>query len=279
MTKKKIEVTVNGAKVESEVEPRLLLVHFIREILRLTGTHIGCDTSHCGACTVWVDGVPYHSCLVPAFRGAGREITTIEGLAHDGKLHPMQKAFVDAQAFQCGFCTAGMIMAAAGLLHNTPRLVVMPDDPALGEFRDDFKGLAGNIEEFTGQAGFAGALTEIVSRQVGGEGFYRPRLLRVPDGVGLLRGTGLFRHVEAGRRQQRKAMGHAEQSLAHQDRRVVEGIADMPGLERRGVFRHARRHRLLCRRRAAQRRQQQAGAEPLHAAPIIPPVGELGAAA
>ena len=120
MAQHQIRVRVNGASHEAEVESRLLLVHLLRDRLRLTGTHIGCDTTHCGACTVLLDGEPVKSCTVLAVQADGHEVTTIEGLAPDGELHPMQEAFRANHALQCGYCTPGMIMAAAGLLAENP---------------------------------------------------------------------------------------------------------------------------------------------------------------
>jgi len=113
-----IKVTVNGAVHEAEVESRLLLVHFIRENLRLTGTHVGCDTSHCGVCTVQLDGEPVKSCTVLAVQADGRSVNTVEGLEQGGKLHPMQEAFTEKHALQCGFCTPGMLMTTSALLER-----------------------------------------------------------------------------------------------------------------------------------------------------------------
>ena len=118
MAKHKISVTVNGAAREAEVDSRLLLVHFIRENLRLTGTHIGCDTSHCGVCTVLLDGEPVKSCTVLAVQADGCNVATVEGLAQGGKLHPMQEAFTEKHALQCGFCTPGMLMTTSALLER-----------------------------------------------------------------------------------------------------------------------------------------------------------------
>src|SRR5881398_1960698 len=117
-----ITVTVNGEKKNAEVEPRLLLVHFLREKLRLTGTHVGCDTSHCGACTVLLDGRAVKSCTMLAVQTDGREITTIEGLSEHGRLHPIQEAFKAHHGLQCGFCTPGVVLAALELLRveNAP---------------------------------------------------------------------------------------------------------------------------------------------------------------
>jgi carbon-monoxide dehydrogenase small subunit len=116
MAKHKISVTVNGAPREAEVESRLLLVHLIREIFRLTGTHVGCDTSHCGVCTVLLDGQPVKSCTVLAVQADGRSVSTVEGLEQGGKLHPIQEAFTEKHALQCGFCTPGMLMTCSALL-------------------------------------------------------------------------------------------------------------------------------------------------------------------
>jgi aerobic carbon-monoxide dehydrogenase small subunit len=134
-----ISVTVNGEKRASEVEDRLLLVHFIRETLRLTGTHIGCDTTHCGACTVLVDGVPVKSCTMLAVQADGRQVTTVEALGA-GQLHPIQTAFKEEHGLQCGFCTPGMMMSSFALLADNP-------DPTEEEIR---WALAGNICRCTG---------------------------------------------------------------------------------------------------------------------------------
>ncbi len=115
-----VVVTVNGQSRSAEVETRLLLVHFLRETLGLTGTHIGCDTSSCGACTVLLEGVPVKSCTVFAVQADGREITTVEGLMRDGGLHPIQEGFREEHGLQCGFCTPGMMLTAVALLSENP---------------------------------------------------------------------------------------------------------------------------------------------------------------
>ena len=115
-----VKVAINGEKHEAEVEPRLLLVHMLRENLRLTGTHIGCDTSHCGACTVLLDGRPVKSCTMFAVQAHGREITTVEGLEQDGKLHPLQEGFMAEHGLQCGYCTPGMLMTSVAFLKKNP---------------------------------------------------------------------------------------------------------------------------------------------------------------
>ena len=117
---RRITITVNGEKRIAEVEPRLLLAHLLRQGLRLTGTHTGCDTTNCGACTVLVDGRPIKSCTMLAVQADGREVTTVEGLATASELHPLQEGFKDEHGLQCGFCTPGMMMAAKGLLDENP---------------------------------------------------------------------------------------------------------------------------------------------------------------
>jgi carbon-monoxide dehydrogenase small subunit len=136
----KISVTVNGTVHESDVEPRTLLVHYIREALALTGTNIGCDTSSCGACSIHLDGEAVKSCTVLAVQADGAQITTIEGMATDGVLHPMQQAFMENHGLQCGYCTPGMVMAATSLLKENPH-------PSEEEVRI---GLEGNLCRCTG---------------------------------------------------------------------------------------------------------------------------------
>ena len=118
--KSAVTITVNGVPRTAEVEPRTLLVHLLREHLNLTGTHIGCDTSNCGACTVWLDGEAVKSCTLLAVQADGREVTTIEGISENGELHPMQRAFHEHHALQCGYCTPGMVMTAIKLLEANP---------------------------------------------------------------------------------------------------------------------------------------------------------------
>ena len=121
MTKKtSMRVKVNGQDQQAEVEPRLLLVHFIRDVIGLTGTHVGCDTTNCGACTVLLDGRAIKSCTAFAVQADGREIRTVEGMASNGKLHALQEGFKEEHGLQCGFCTPGMIMAASALLEKNP---------------------------------------------------------------------------------------------------------------------------------------------------------------
>ncbi len=136
----KIEMTVNGKKVSHDVEDRTLLANFLRDQLGLTGTHIGCDTSQCGCCTVHVNGVAVKSCTVLVGQANGADVLTIEGLAKGDKLHPVQQAFTECHALQCGFCTPGMIMAVAGLLKDNPS----PSDEEI------IHGLEGNLCRCTG---------------------------------------------------------------------------------------------------------------------------------
>jgi carbon-monoxide dehydrogenase small subunit len=117
----RIALTVNGERHEADVEPRLLLVHLIREVLRLTGTHIGCDTSHCGACTILMDGVAVKSCTVFAVQAHGTQLMTVEGLEQNGTLHPLQASFMSEHGLQCGYCTPGMLMTGYAFLQKNPR--------------------------------------------------------------------------------------------------------------------------------------------------------------
>jgi len=136
----KISMSVNGVEYEHDVEPRTLLVQYLRENLRLTGTHVGCDTSQCGACTIHVNGEAVKACTMFAVQADGADVTTIEGMAKDGELHPIQKAFWENHGLQCGYCTPGMIMASAEMLKNNP-------NPTEEEIRH---GLEGNFCRCTG---------------------------------------------------------------------------------------------------------------------------------
>ena len=140
MAKTEIKLTVNGQEVEGTVEPRTLLVHFLREQAGLTGTHIGCETSHCGACTVDLNGKSVKSCTVFAVQADGGELLTVEGLAQGGELHPLQAAFAEAHGLQCGYCTPGMLVRAQRLLQENP-------DPSEEEIR---WGISGNLCRCTG---------------------------------------------------------------------------------------------------------------------------------
>ncbi len=145
---KSVEIVVNGVERRAQVEPRMLLVHFLRDVARLTGTHIGCETSLCGACTVMLDGRAVKSCTVLAVQADGHSVTTIEALASQGKLHPLQESFWEEHALQCGFCTPGMIMCANDLLaHNTA--------PSEAEIRE---GIRGNLCRCTGYQNIVGAV-------------------------------------------------------------------------------------------------------------------------
>ena len=135
-----INVTVNGEEKTEDVEPRLLLVHFIRETLGLTGTHIGCDTTHCGACTIALDGVPVKSCTIFAVQANGKDVKTVEGLEQEGQLHPIQEAFTEEHGLQCGFCTPGMMITGISFLEENP-------DPSDDEIR---RAISGNLCRCTG---------------------------------------------------------------------------------------------------------------------------------
>jgi carbon-monoxide dehydrogenase small subunit len=150
MTTTHISVSVNGVTREADVEPRLLLVHLLRDVFGLTGTHTGCDTSNCGACTVHVNGESAKSCTMLAVQADGAAITTIEGMEQGGKLHPLQQAFWDCHGLQCGFCTPGMIMQSAWLLGENP-------DPTEEQIRE---GIAGNLCRCTGYVNIVKAVQQ-----------------------------------------------------------------------------------------------------------------------
>ena len=151
-----ISVTVNGQLHAGEVEPRQLLVHFLRDTLGLTGTHVGCDTSNCGACTVHLDGDAVKSCTVLAVQADGAEVTTIEGMGSEGDLHPMQEAFWANHGLQCGYCTPGMIMAGADLIAKNP-------SPSEDEVRE---ALAGNLCRCTGYHNIVKAVMSAAGQEV-----------------------------------------------------------------------------------------------------------------
>jgi aerobic carbon-monoxide dehydrogenase small subunit len=156
----KIELTVDGAKCVDDVEPRMLLVHYLREKLGKTGTVVGCDTSNCGACTVHLDGRSVKSCNVLAVQAAGHEVTTIEGLARDGELHPVQEAFRECHALQCGFCTPGMIMQSIDVLNDNA-------NPSEEEIR---VGLEGNLCRCTGYHNIVRAVQTAAGASTGSTG-------------------------------------------------------------------------------------------------------------
>jgi carbon-monoxide dehydrogenase small subunit len=149
-----ISISVNGKPRKAQVEPRLLLVHFLRENLLLTGTHVGCDTTQCGACTVLIDGRSVKSCTVLAVQADGCAVTTIEGLAQGDQLHPLQEGFWEEHGLQCGFCTPGMILAAVNLLAQNP-------DPTEQEIRE---GIAGNFCRCTGYQHIVNAIQQAAAK-------------------------------------------------------------------------------------------------------------------
>jgi len=150
----RVHVKLNGQEREAEVEPRLLLAHFIRDVLGLTGTHLGCDTSNCGACTVILDGRPIKSCTFFAVQADGRELLTIEGMMRDGKLHPLQQGFHEEHGLQCGFCTPGMILSAYALLRGNP-------SPSEEEIR---WGISGNMCRCTGYQNIVKAIQNAAAK-------------------------------------------------------------------------------------------------------------------
>jgi aerobic carbon-monoxide dehydrogenase small subunit len=155
MARHEIEVTVNGASREAKVDSRLLLVHLIREDFRMTGTHIGCDTTHCGACTVLLDGKPVKSCTVLAVQADGREVMTVEGLEKDGKLDPVQEGFWQEHGLQCGYCTPGMLMTSYALLRDKK-------SPSEGEIR---QAISGNLCRCTGYVNIVKAVQYAAGKQ------------------------------------------------------------------------------------------------------------------
>jgi carbon-monoxide dehydrogenase small subunit len=153
-----ITLSVNGEKHETDVEPRLLLVHLIREVLRLTGTHIGCDTTHCGACTVLMNGRAVKSCTVFAVQARGKEIMTVEGLEQDGKLHPLQEGFMAEHGLQCGYCTPGMLMTSYAFLGKHP----LPTE-------DDIRrAISGNLCRCTGYVNIVKAVQHAAAKMTKG---------------------------------------------------------------------------------------------------------------
>ncbi len=155
MARHTIRVSVQGEAREAEVESRLLLVHFLRETLGLTGTHIGCDTSHCGACTVLLDGRPVKSCTVLAVQADGREVTTVEGLAKGGQLDPIQEGFWQEHGLQCGYCTPGMMLTAHALLADNA-------DPSEAEIR---RAISGNLCRCTGYVNIVKSVQHAAAKQ------------------------------------------------------------------------------------------------------------------
>ena len=153
-----VKLSINGEKHEADVEPRLLLVHMIREVLRLTGTHIGCDTTHCGACTILMDGRPVKSCTMFAVQAQGKELMTVEGLEQNGKLHPLQEGFMAEHGLQCGYCTPGMLMTSYAFLKKHP-------SPTEDEIR---WAISGNLCRCTGYVNIVKAVQHAAAKIAGG---------------------------------------------------------------------------------------------------------------
>ena len=154
-----VKLSINGEKHEADVEPRLLLVHLIREVLRLTGTHIGCDTTHCGACTVLMNGQAVKSCTMFAVQAQGKELMTVEGLEQNGKLHPLQEGFVAEHGLQCGYCTPGMLMTSYAFLEKNP-------SPTDDEIR---WAISGNLCRCTGYVNIVKAVQHAAAALAGGK--------------------------------------------------------------------------------------------------------------
>jgi carbon-monoxide dehydrogenase small subunit len=154
----RVQLSINGDKHEADVEPRLLLVHLLRENLRLTGTHIGCDTTHCGACTVLMDGRPVKSCTVFAVQANGRQLMTVEGLEQDGKLHPLQASFMSEHGLQCGYCTPGMLMTGYAFLQKNGQ-------PSEDDIRT---AISGNLCRCTGYVNIVKAVQHAAATMQGG---------------------------------------------------------------------------------------------------------------
>lgn len=150
-----VKLTINGQPIEADIEPRLLLVHFIREVANLTGTHIGCDTTSCGACTVQINGVPAKSCTLFAVQMDGADIRTVEGLEQNGKLHPIQEGFFQEHGLQCGYCTPGMMMTAEAFLRENP-------NPTDDEIRH---AISGNLCRCTGYVNIVKAIQHAAKAQ------------------------------------------------------------------------------------------------------------------
>jgi carbon-monoxide dehydrogenase small subunit len=155
MAKHKVRVTVNGTPQEAEVDSRLLLVHFLRDVLRLTGTHVGCDTTHCGACTVLLDGIPVKSCTVLAVQADGRDVMTVEGLEKNGQLDPIQEGFFQEHGLQCGYCTPGMMMTGYALIKGNKK-------PTEEDVR---RAISGNLCRCTGYVNIVKAVQYAAAKQ------------------------------------------------------------------------------------------------------------------
>jgi carbon-monoxide dehydrogenase small subunit len=154
-----VKLSINGEAHEADVEPRLLLVHMLRDVLRLTGTHIGCDTTHCGACTILMDGRPVKSCTMFAVQARGKQLMTVEGLEQDGKLHPLQEGFMAEHGLQCGYCTPGMLMTSFAFLKKHPR----PSE-------DDIRwAISGNLCRCTGYVNIVKAVQHAAAQLAGGK--------------------------------------------------------------------------------------------------------------